>query len=94
MRYCMLMTVLMSGIILGLRNNFLEWKVTFESKGLKVNLGIIKVMVSSGITQDSLSKAKFDPCRVCSLRVIANSVMCLQCGKWIHSGCARAKRVT
>ena len=25
---------------------------------------------------------------------MANSVLCVQCGKWIHSRCARIKRVT
>ena len=36
------------------------------------------VMVSSGITQDGLSKSKAYPCWVCSLRVKANSV-CVYC---------------
>ena len=29
-----------------------------------------------------------------SLRVRVNSVLCVQCGKWIHSRCAGVKRVT
>ena len=33
----------MSETIEGLRNNFFRWKEAFESKGLKVNLGKIKV---------------------------------------------------
>ena len=37
-----------------------------------------KVMVSSGITQDCLSKSKVDPCGVSSLRLNANSVLCVQ----------------
>ena len=31
---------------------------------------------------------------VCSLRVKANSALCVQCGKWIHGGCAGVKLVT
>ena len=58
MSYCMLM----SETIKGLRDKSLKWKETFESKGLKVNLGKTKVMVNSGITQDGLSKRKVDPC--------------------------------
>ena len=50
-------------------------------------------MVSSGITNDSLSKGKVDPCRVCCLAVKANSVLCVQCGKWTHGRCAGVKRV-
>ena len=76
--------VLMSETIMGLRNKVLEWKEAIESKGLIVNLGRTKVVVYSGMTKDGMSKGKVDPCVVCSLRVKANSVLCLQCGKWIH----------
>ena len=41
-------------------------------------------MVSGSITKDGLSKSKVDPCGVCSLKVMANSVLCVQCGKCIH----------
>ena len=71
--------VLMSETISGLRNKFLEWKEAFVSKGLKVNLGKTRVMVSSDITQDGLSKSKVYPYGVCSLRVKAHSVLCVQC---------------
>ena len=86
---------LMSQTIKGIRNKILKWKEAFESKGLKVSLGSTKVMVlSSSITQDDMSNSKVEPCGVCSLRVKANSVLCVQCGKWIHGTCARLKRVT
>ena len=85
--------LLMSETTDGLRDYFFKWKVAFESKGLKVKLGKTKVMVSSGITQDGLSKSKVDPCRVCSLRLGANSVLCLHCGRWINGRCAGVKRV-
>ena len=39
-------------------------------------------------------QSKVDPCRLCSLRVKANSVLCAQCGKLIHGRCAGVKRVT
>ena len=58
--------VLMSETIEGLRNKFSKWKESSESKGLKVSLGKTKVVVSSGITQNGLSKSKVDQCRVCS----------------------------
>ena len=51
-------------------------------------------MVSGSITKDGLSESKVDPCSVCSLRVKANSVLCVQCGKRIHGRCVRLKRVT
>ena len=65
-------------------------KVAHESKGLKVNLWKTKVMVRGGITRDGLSKCKVDPCDVCSLRVIANSILCVQCGKWSGNGDGKA----
>ena len=74
--------VLMSETIEGPRNKFLKWKEAFECKGLKVNPGKTKVMVCGSTTKDGMSKSKVDPCGVCSLRVKANSVLCLQCGKW------------
>ena len=86
--------VLMSETIQGLRDKFFKWTEAFESEGLKVNLWKTKVMVSGGITKDSMSKSKVDPCWQCCLRVKANSVFCLQCGKWIHDRCVGVKRVT
>ena len=50
--------VLMSETIGGLRNKFFNWKGTFESKGLKVNLCKTKVMVSVDTTKDGLSKVR------------------------------------
>ena len=46
---------LMSETINRPRNKFLKWMVSFESKGLKNNLGKTKVMFSGGITKDGLS---------------------------------------
>ena len=64
--------VLMTKAIIALRNKFPKQKEAFESKGLKVNFGKIKVMVSSNITKDGLFKSKFDQCGFCTLRVKAN----------------------
>ena len=50
---------------------------------LKVTHGKTNLMVSAGITKDCLIKSKIDPCGVCSLRVKANSVLCVHCGMWI-----------
>ena len=59
-----------------------------------MNLGETKVLVRCGITKDGMSKSTVDPCGVCSLRVMANSVLCVQCGKCVYSRCVGAKRVT
>ena len=86
--------VQMRETIKGLRNRFLKWKEAFENKGLKVNLGKTTVMVRGGITRDSLSKSKVDMLDVSSLKAKANSVLCVQQGKWIHNKCVRVKMVT
>ena len=54
----------MNEITKELKNKFVKWKESLESKGLKVNLGKSKVMVSSNITKDGLTKSKIDPCGV------------------------------
>ena len=86
--------VLMSETIEGLRNKFVKLKEVFESKGLKLNLRKTKVIVSSGITKNSMLKSKVDTCGFRSLRAKANSALCLQCGKWIQGRCAGVKMVT
>ena len=63
--------MLMSEVI---RNTFLIWMEAFESKGLIVNLGKIKVMVCVGIAKDDLSNSRVDPCVDCSLDVKTNLV--------------------
>ena len=84
--------VLTSETMEGLREKFWKWKDAFESKGLKVNLGKTKVLVSGAEGEKSVSK--IDPCGICGKRVMANSVLCVKCGKWIHGRCAKVKRVT
>ena len=54
----------MSETIEGLRNKFIKRKEVFESKGLKINLGITDVMVIGSIAIHDLSKGKFHPCGV------------------------------
>ena len=53
--------VLMSETIKVLWDKILRWKEAFERKGLKLTFEKTKVIVSSGITQDCLSKSKVDP---------------------------------
>ena len=64
----------------------------FESKFLRVTFEKDKVLVSSSITKDGLCKSKVDPCGLCNLRLKANSVLCVLCGKWIHGKCAGVKK--
>ena len=61
---------------------------------MTVKLGKTMVMVSGGITKDGMYESKVEPRGVCSLRVKANSPLCVQCGKWICSRCAGVKSLT
>ena len=47
--------VLMSEMMEGLREKFWKWKEAFESKGLKVNLGKTKVLVSGAEGERTVS---------------------------------------
>ena len=51
-----------------------------------------KVMVSG--SKGEKLKSKVDPCAKCSKRVMANSMICTKCGKWVHGRCAKIKRMT
>ena len=52
------------------------------------------MMVSVGITSGGLSKSKAYTCQLYGLRVKANSVLCVQGGKWVHGRCGGMKMVT
>ena len=68
-----------------LRENFDEWREAFESKGMRVNLGKTKLMVSW--MEEETFDSKIDPCGVWGTSVLSNSVLCTACGKWVHARC-------
>ena len=84
--------VLMGETMEELRENFDEWREAFESKGMRVNLGKAKLMVS-GMEEEAFD-SKIDPCGVCGTRVMSNSVLCRACGKWVHARCTEKKKVS
>ena len=47
----------------GLREKFWKWKEAFESRGLEVNLGKTKVVVSGA--EGEVTVSKIDPCGIC-----------------------------
>ena len=61
---------------------------------MKVNLGKTIVMIIGHIAKDILFKGEVYHCGFCSLRVVDNSVLCVQCGGWIRKRCAGVKRLT
>ena len=57
-----------------------EWRATLLDKGLKVNAGKSKVMVSSSGGEMVVNPGKW-PCGACGKGVLANSVQCTVCKK-------------
>ena len=75
-----------------LRDNFDEWREAFERKGMSVNLGKTKLMVS-GMEEELLEYSKIDHCGMCGTRVMCNFVLCTTFGKWVHARCTDKKKV-
>ena len=86
--------VLLSERIVGHRNKFRKWKEAYENYGLKVNHRKRPVMVSGGITNDGLNKGKVYLCDVLNFLIKANSVLCEECGKFIHRRCDGVRSLT
>ena len=84
--------LLMSESMHDLRESFQKWRSALEGKGLKVNVGKTKIMVSG--TKGEIVLSKIDPCGICGKRVGSNAVCCTQCMKWIHGRCTKMKKVT
>ena len=66
-----------------------EWKDGMESKGLRVNMGKTKVMVSN--RSSAVRKQGKHPCAVCHKGVRKNSIRCSSCGLWVHKRCSGIK---
>jgi hypothetical protein len=81
--------VLMADSMEELQLKFDRWKSVIERKGLKVNMRKTKVMVSGEGGERVVST--IDPCGVCDKRVKANSVLCMECKKWVHKRCSGVK---
>ena len=59
------------------------WKNCLESKGLKVNMGKTKVMISCRNLHTMHTSGKY-PCAVCREGVGKNLIFCNGCSFWVH----------
>ena len=82
--------VLMLDSIEGLEKKFSDWKKGMENKGLRVNVGKTKVMISSS-SAGAVNKMGKYPCGVCHKGVGSNSIYCKSCKCWCHARCSRVK---
>ena len=82
----------MSENLENLRARLQKWRSAPENKGLKVNIGKTKMMVSG--TENAIALSKIEPCGICGNRVVSNAVCCSLCCKWMHGRCTKIKKVT
>ena len=61
-----------------------------EEKGLRVNMGKTKIMVS-GPQMDMLRKTGKYSCSVCLSGTASNSIYCTGCSSWVHKKCSGIK---
>ena len=58
-----------------------------ESKGLKLNMGKTKIMISGRDLHTLQTSGKY-PCAVCRKGVGKNSIFCSGCSFWVHKKCS------
>lgn len=73
-----------------MKERFEIWREGMERRGLKINLGKTKVMVTGREAAEKVKSGKF-PCGCCGKGVGTNSILCKECGKWCHKKCAGVK---
>ena len=66
------------------------WRSEMEKKGLRVNMGKTKLMVS-GSDLDVLKKSAKYPCGVCQAGVGRNAIQCEGRRQWVHKKCSGIK---
>ena len=71
----------------GLMRKMAVWKNGLESRGLKVNMGKTKLMISGRDLHTLQSSGKY-PCAVCRKGVRKNSIFCSGCLFWVHKKCS------
>ena len=66
------------------------WRGEMEKKGLRVNMGKTKVLVSGANLNVLKDSGKF-PCAVCRSGAGSNSIFCRGCSHWVHKKCSGIK---
>ena len=79
--------VIISESLEELQQKLFLWKTNMEEKGLRVNMGKTKVLIS-GPNLDVLQKSGKYPCAVCLKGVGTNSIFCGGCSSWVHKKCS------
>ena len=84
---CIQMTVISAETEEWLKMKLNKWKTEMEAKGLRVNMGKTKIMVS-GVNLQTLKDSGKYPCSVCRKGVGSNSIYCAGCTHCVHKKCS------
>ena len=78
--------VIIAESLVELEERYLTWKNNIESKGLKINIGMTKIMKCDTNERPIFASGKY-LCGVYKKGVGRNSVKCRFCKHWIHKRC-------
>ena len=67
----------------GVTEMFKDWSRAMELRGMKVNVGKTKLLVSGKKSREPIFSGQY-PCAVCNRGVGVNSRLCIGCDKWCH----------
>lgn len=70
-----------------MKEMFGRWKEGMERRGLKINTGKTKVLVTGEKAARKIQSGRY-PCGCCGKGVGSNSIRCNECGKWCHKRCS------
>ena len=70
---------------------FVDWKQAMARRGMKVNIGKSKIMVT-GKRNEVIRSGRY-PCGVCGRGVGQNSILCTACQLWCHKRCSGLARL-
>ena len=65
-----------------------NWKKGMERKGLRVNTGKTKKVMWCRLTKGQAEDSGEHACGVCRKRVGDNSIICVECHRWVHKRCS------
>ena len=65
-----------------------KWKKGMELRGLRVNIGMTKVMRCHQVRIGQADDSGKYPCGMCREGVGDNSIMCVACHRWVHKRCS------
>ena len=79
---------ILSDSLLDLKNRLADWKTSLESHGLCVSVDKTTILVSRAEHIKISARNPECPCGVCTLGVVANSILCTLWNLWVDNKCS------